>query len=700
MSRLSTWLRQQFAWSNSQKAWQERLTVLGLASAALLLYLLAGRLSVAQLVLAWSVWLLMLAVVLRSGWLQLFGPVLFYDLVRTARRSRYLLLRCLYATVLALLMGWVYLIWTANSHEGVIRASLLARFAESFFYTFMVVQFLTVVVLTPAYTAGAIAEEKDRKTLEFLLATDLANREIVLSKLFARLANLFLLVLAGLPILGALQFLGGVDPNLVLAGFAATALTAASLGGLSILNSVWMKKPRDAIAITYLTGGAYIVTSLICWMLMIAPFGLSTWPSASSPVTLGDVIDWMSTGNIIIALIDLVRGVAGSRHLGETLPEVLGRYALFHLLAACAAAGWAVLRLRYLALREGQIKVKKKGTAAPAWRWRPRIGRRPMVWKELFAEPGFRFNMFGRIVVYVFVASTMLPAGLFVGVFLNDIFRLGISMFMWGSIGNPYEFLSEAMRYWSAIVGSMVGTLLLLGVATRASGCVSSERDRQTLDALYTSPMTSDDILAGKWLGCVLSVRYGWVWLGLVWGLGVLTGGLHVLTLPLLIGAWFVYAAFVACLGLWFSVVSRTSLRATLWTLLSTVGCACGHWLIWACCIPAFILGGDTPGQLFEDVTEWTRRVQVGLTPFLALGNYLPFRMQDFTGRYDRKEGYEIVLGAVGVLFWAILAGLLWLATSRRFRVISGRLPYHPARPPAPAAVRPLQEAPVTSTPS
>ena len=33
-------------------------------------------------------------------------------------------------------------------------------------------------MLTPAYVAGAISEEKDRKTLEFLLATDLRNREI------------------------------------------------------------------------------------------------------------------------------------------------------------------------------------------------------------------------------------------------------------------------------------------------------------------------------------------------------------------------------------------------------------------------------------------------------------------------------------------------------------------------------------------
>src|SRR5207237_8910103 len=128
----------------------------------------------------------------------------------------------------------------------------MARFAEAFFYAFMSVQFTVVGVLTPAYTAGAIAEEKERRTLEFLLATDLRNREIILSKLLSRMANITLLVMAGLPILSFLQFLGGVDPNLVLAGFAATGLTMVSLAGLSLLNSVLTKLPPAAISATYL----------------------------------------------------------------------------------------------------------------------------------------------------------------------------------------------------------------------------------------------------------------------------------------------------------------------------------------------------------------------------------------------------------------------------------------------------------------
>ena len=109
----------------------------------------------------------------------------------------------------------------------------MAAFSASFVVTFLGLQMLLMAVLTPAYTAGVIAEEKDRGTLEFLLATaDLNNSEIILSKLAARLANLLLTLLTGLPILCFLQFLGGTDPLLVLAGFAATAIMMVGLAGL------------------------------------------------------------------------------------------------------------------------------------------------------------------------------------------------------------------------------------------------------------------------------------------------------------------------------------------------------------------------------------------------------------------------------------------------------------------------------------
>src|SRR5262249_5266103 len=151
--------------------------------------------------------------------------------------SRYISFRCIYVGALLLVLYWQYseivtfrpmapLTPRARMAASPVfllpRANLMAEFAERFFNVFMVLQFSLVMLLTPVYAASSIAEEKDRKTLEYLLATDLRNREIVLGKLLSRLAILTLTVLTGLPVLSVVQFLGGVDPDLLLAGFVAT----------------------------------------------------------------------------------------------------------------------------------------------------------------------------------------------------------------------------------------------------------------------------------------------------------------------------------------------------------------------------------------------------------------------------------------------------------------------------------------------
>jgi hypothetical protein len=180
-----------------------------------------------------------LAVLARRGWLKLFGPVLFYEGLRASRRGRFFLLRCLYAIGLLLLLLWVHSIWSMEQQfsatTGEQPYKQQAKLAQEFFFAFAVVQFVAVVLLTPAYVAGGIAEEKEKRTLEFLLATDLRGREIVFGKLLARLGNLGLFVMTGLPVLSLMQFFGGIDPGMLLSSFAVTALTACSLAGLGIL---------------------------------------------------------------------------------------------------------------------------------------------------------------------------------------------------------------------------------------------------------------------------------------------------------------------------------------------------------------------------------------------------------------------------------------------------------------------------------
>jgi ABC-type transport system involved in multi-copper enzyme maturation permease subunit len=635
----------------------------------------------------WFQWLALLVGLRAAGFFRLFGPVLFFDLVRAARRRRHFVFRGLYIGGLLLLLCWIWWAWTVNrpdTGEGM-QAQEMSVFATSFFFTFMIAQFLILAVLTPAYTAGAIAEEKDRKTLEFILATDLRDREIVLGKLSARLANLGLLLLAGLPVLGALQFLGGVDPALVLAGFAATVLTVLSLGALGICNSVLVRKPREAILFTYVAAAAYLLLSGASQLLLAIPH-LPNFPSTQawqSPITVTHLVDGFSAGNIVVALQRLNMEVLAGGQVEAVLPGVLRDYALFHGLLAAVLTLYAAGRVRAIALGEMQGRPRRAGERKSLFP-RPALRNQPMVWKEVFAGPRLYWNWLVRVVLGLLVVASFVPAAIILGFFFAELLGL-VETNTFSGNEDPTLMLAQVMNVWVRGAGTTVACLMLLGVAAHAAGSVSGERDRQTFDALLTSPLTAQEMLYAKWLGSVLSMRWAWLWLGAIYLVGVLTGGITFFAVPLVVGAWFIFAGFVAVLGLWFSIVSNTTLRATVWTLLWTVGLSWGHYLIWMCCVPLLMTAGP-PGAGSEDVFRWIVGFEAfGMTPPLTLG-LLAFRVEDFdilNGPGDIRLMVEwLICAAAGLVMWPLIGSAIWSAAGERFRQLTNREPLlRPERP-------------------
>ena len=160
------------------------------------------------------------------------GPVFTFELMTTARRGRFYVTRAFYATVLLLILWSVHSSW---SRLGLRRASCRSRmvkwFGLSAFGAIAVGQELLVLMLTPALVAGAIADEKRRKTLHYLLASRLTGPEIVLGKLLVRMLYVGVLLGVSLPVMSLLVLLGGIDPLLVLSGCAATAEHGVVPGG-------------------------------------------------------------------------------------------------------------------------------------------------------------------------------------------------------------------------------------------------------------------------------------------------------------------------------------------------------------------------------------------------------------------------------------------------------------------------------------
>jgi ABC-type Na+ efflux pump permease subunit len=572
----------------------------------------------------------------RHGWVRLCGPLVYFDLVRAARRSRYPLLRAyVYFVLINLIVGGM--LWYLNDTMTLqMPMNEAARVAEYLAYFFLSGQLLLMVLVTPGYTASAIADEKERRTLEALLVTDLSNQEIILSKLIVRVGNLLLMLMTGLPILMLLHFMGGVDAALALGSFAATMLTTASLAALGLVNSVCSRRPRDAIFYTYVELVAYLIVSGLSRSLYSTRFITATFSLGPVSLSAADLVDGFSAANPIHLLSRQIQAVAGGKSIVRAATEALGDYGLAHLLLTLAFTAWATLRLRAVFVKQ-TYGTQVASVRRRLWK-RPQVGTWPMIWKELAVDRGFHFRWFGR--------------GLLGVLFVGSFALLGLVLF---SVAAMPESL-YAVGYWSRNMGALVACLLLVGVAVRAAGSISGERERQTLDSLLSTPTSPTAILFAKWLGSIASVLWGWFWLAGIWEIGILWGDLDVVSLPLLFAAWFIYAGLLAVLGLWFSLTSRTTLHATMYTLFSTGALGISFLLL-----PFFgfsPIWNPSPGSW----AGWLRKFLLGIAPPVAFGSLLPVDT-DITGRWAGKENWELPFAILGLVCWLTATVIFWFIT-------------------------------------
>jgi ABC-type transport system involved in multi-copper enzyme maturation permease subunit len=321
---------------------------------------------------------------------HLFGPILQYDLITTARRARYFAMRFFYALLLFLILYVFYITKLDSVMSEKLPAQKLIDFAEIFSYIYLLLQYVLVLLLTPAYVGSAIAEEKERRTLEFLMATDLRNHEIILGKVASRLGNLLMFLLAGLPVLAFVLFFGGVDPELLKNGFLATFLTAFSVTCVSIYCSTHARHSREGIMRSYLVVlGYFIFGFVLCWLVLFLK-GTFWGPGVTSVWKLDDAdaitkalcyfTEYYLTGDAFhAAYIHFTTTTAPMLgmtswtgvDLGTSFNDLLRNYVIFHVIVAVVCLTVSIWRLRKLFVlhafgeKTQSKKQSKKQQAAP-----------------------------------------------------------------------------------------------------------------------------------------------------------------------------------------------------------------------------------------------------------------------------------------------------------------------------------------------
>lgn len=472
------------------------------------------------------------------------GPVFKAECVTAARQFRTYATRALAVSLLFIGLAVV----AAVSRQGMSLRTFrdLAAVGESFYYVLVSIQISLMLLVAPAAAAGAICVDKARGALAHVLVTDLSDFEIVFGKLCSRLMPVVLLVFAMLPVTILASLLGGIDPQALIGSFLVT-LGVGVLGcSLAMLISVWAKRPHEVI-------GAV----LMIWVVWI--LGPQLVHLAISPAMMWFAAP-MSALNYTQPYWLAFAPYAHPREI--ELVHYFGFFAGALALSACFACV-AALQVRRVAVAQmgegGRKKSKRSRAIAPFFsrlRLRlpgPSLDLNPVLWREWrYRKPG----RWGAAVALCYGALAAVASA------------IAFFSAMGGRLGPQPT---------SAIVNAFQVSIGLLLLTASAVTSLSEERARGALDVLLTTPLSTLEVVSGKWLAAFRSAPLLTIFPALVVLAGVPLS--RAWSAPLLALMILAYAAGCVSLGLLIATwIRRTSLALVagiVLYLIITVGAIC-----------------------------------------------------------------------------------------------------------------------------
>jgi ABC-type transport system involved in multi-copper enzyme maturation permease subunit len=411
------------------------------------------------------------------------GPVFAYERLAGSRRWQAYAVRALFVGMLlvGMTVTWAAMVGDrgVDAVQKIYSLRDYAEMGQKYGYGLIGIQLSLVLLAAPAATAGAICLDKARGNLTLMLATDLSNAEVLLGKLAARLVPVLGLIACAWPVIGLGTLLGGLDPEAMGLAFLVTVDVAILGCALALTLSVWAVKVHEALMATYLfwcvVALAYPTWDMLArartgvgaaprWLLSINPFWLAYAPSASPA--------WVGWGDYVLFTL----GCAGFSGAPVALATVLFRRAVLRQAAKPAKSSqrWVLPDVT------GVFRDLVPG---------PSLDGNPVLWREWHRNQP---SNWGRVIwTTCALGSTVL--GLW-GVI--DVVRNGIGT-------------GPVLAVLVVVLLVFIG-FLLLSASTATS--LTEERVRGSLDALMTTPLSTWEIVWGKWWGAYRAVPWLAFW--------------------------------------------------------------------------------------------------------------------------------------------------------------------------------------------
>lgn len=503
-----------------------------------------------------------------------FGLFLRRELITSTRRGAAFADRRHAAYLAAMLIGGCFAVWEWRGWD---RSSIpgAASFGFAMFGALVVLETVLVMGFMAGAAAPAIAQERDKKSLDSLLATRASAADVVLGALGGALLRYLNRGAALAPIVVLIMYLGGIDPRLVALTVAGLVSTAVVTAALAVAVSAGAATSRHAVSYTVSLAMALMYFPMVALLLLPR-----IWPA---------IVPW--TAPIAVRMLDgsplgVATSLAGMTPRGPVVHQVLRMIAI-QAVGSLIFVLWAIVRLRPASRavydREGRASLLRALRAK--WRPRPSCGDDPVLWREMYSRPilGEFWMIVDRLSnlawvgclaygVWLFAAPAFVelsergfvpsPSNLeFPG--LNPIARMIVAKAS-GSlmIGEPGQSRLDFNIVLRQLSGALAFVYYLM-IAGAAAESVVTERERDTWLGLIATPLTGWEILRAKMLGVLWKTRP----LGLVilaaWIVGLSTGALHPLGLLASVAAGAASCGLFAALGVSMSLWSSDRSQAT-----------------------------------------------------------------------------------------------------------------------------------------
>jgi len=407
----------------------------------------------------------------------LIGPVFNREVSTTPRNWRLYFSRAVY---IAALFGLVLTAWLILIGSQQVRGlGDLSRFGSAVFSLLAPLQLAMAIAFSALLTAAAVAQEKDRRTFDLLLMTNLTNVELVLGKLLASMLNVLVLIVAATSLLMLITLLGGVSYGQVFRVVGVTFTAALVAGSLGSTIALWRERTFQSLAMTSLL----LVLWLLCGEIIATGIFGDRWLGVSTD-------HWAVVLTPFRAILAAMRPLEAAGD--SSFAPYGGSVVLFLAVSSMSAVllnVWAIWRVRVWnpmqevrerqesSVRNTDIQQVETRTTQPVKS--RRVWDNPILWREIMTWA------YGKKIVVIRLVYMVVFA----------ICAMALSVYL----GEADSLFSRSAAQLAA--AKPVVPLVLLGlvlVNALAVTSITNERDLRALDLLLVTDLTPKEIVLGK----------------------------------------------------------------------------------------------------------------------------------------------------------------------------------------------------------